>query len=218
MSYQEARDRLLSGYYNSGIQSVANPGGLNGDGHVQNFPAALVDLGTVLAYISTAAEQILMGSEHAAAAQLSADDALQSANAALAAAAQFLPLTVAEIRAFLDNTKFLSALGLIQSAASVNMPFATTMTPDLDAGFNRHVNALTAHAVLANPTNHKPGHSGRFRFQQDATGGRTLSFGSFYYFPLGVKDIALAPNAITTVSYFVHSSTFIEAALLRGFA
>lgn len=41
------QERLFGGYYNSAGFSGANPGGLANGGHVQNFPAALLDLGTV---------------------------------------------------------------------------------------------------------------------------------------------------------------------------
>lgn len=41
------QERLFDGYYNSAGFTDANPGGLGNSGHVQNFPAALQDIGVV---------------------------------------------------------------------------------------------------------------------------------------------------------------------------
>ena len=42
---QAILSRLESGYYNDGAVTAQNPGGLAADGHVDNFPAALADVG-----------------------------------------------------------------------------------------------------------------------------------------------------------------------------
>jgi len=46
-AFDAALARLLASYYNSNPVSTANPGGLDADGHVDNFPAALDDLALV---------------------------------------------------------------------------------------------------------------------------------------------------------------------------
>jgi len=45
--FDAAVAKFLASYYNSNPVSAGNPGGLDADGHVDNFPAALKDLGEV---------------------------------------------------------------------------------------------------------------------------------------------------------------------------
>lgn len=52
-----AVDRLVAGYYNSLPRTGANPGGLANNGHVTNFPAALVDVGVATNETGVAAVQ-----------------------------------------------------------------------------------------------------------------------------------------------------------------
>lgn len=44
-----AFERLSDGYYNSRAVTADNPGGLSAGGHLINFPAALVDVGQLVA-------------------------------------------------------------------------------------------------------------------------------------------------------------------------
>ncbi|MNU42673.1 hypothetical protein D3C71_314380 [compost metagenome] len=67
--------RLLTGYYNSGVVSEANPGGFADGGHVVNFPAALADLGAVADGIVLDADAIAGAGEKAAQAAASAEAA-----------------------------------------------------------------------------------------------------------------------------------------------
>lgn len=64
--------RLSTGYYNSDPVSVANPGGLDDDGHETNFPAALADVAEVAmlagASAGDAADQVALAAGHAASA------------------------------------------------------------------------------------------------------------------------------------------------------
>ncbi|MCW5723436.1 MAG: hypothetical protein KIS81_00595 [Maricaulaceae bacterium] len=74
---EAAIGRLLAGYYNSDPVSGGNPGGLAAGGHVQNFPAALADVGAVGALVA--------GAEPAAAS--AASSAAQAESARIAAEA-----------------------------------------------------------------------------------------------------------------------------------
>lgn len=47
----DAVARLAGSHWNAGIQTDANPGGLDGDGHYLNFPAALTDTGLAAQYV-----------------------------------------------------------------------------------------------------------------------------------------------------------------------
>lgn len=76
---------------------------------------------------------------------------------------------------------------------------------------------LAHNAALVNPTNLGPG---RYTFivTQDATGGRTLSYGTAYSFPLGsdssISALANSVNVITCVS----NGTTLYCSLAKNFA
>lgn len=79
-----AQERLFGGYYNSAGFTGANPGGLANGGHVQNFPAALQDIGAV-------AQTVGVQSAAATGAATTAVAARDQAVAAAAQAAQYDP-------------------------------------------------------------------------------------------------------------------------------
>lgn len=97
-----ALERLADGYYNSGLISPANPGGLAGNGHVTNFPAALADVGAVASAIAGAVNLVLSVEGNAQAAANSAGAAQASAEEAAGFAAAINPAQFAEIDARLD--------------------------------------------------------------------------------------------------------------------
>lgn len=85
----------------------------------------------------------------------------------------------------------------------------TTITPDFSTGNNFSV-TLGGNRTLANPTNMTVGQSGVIYVSQDATGSRTLAYGTYWKFPGGT-----APTLTTTASatdalfYVVRTSTSI---------
>lgn len=84
-------------------------------------------------------------------------------------------------------------------------------TPDMAAGVNFSI-TLSGDATLANIANLVEGYGGLIEIVQDATGGRALtkpSSGSKYLGPGGFPTISGAPNAVTTFSYVVRSSSVI---------
>jgi hypothetical protein len=71
------------------------------------------------------------------------------------------------------------------SVAFVTLTDSETITPNALLG-NNFIVTLGANRVMANPTGLRDGGVYRFWIKQDATGGRTLSFGSFFKFAGGV--------------------------------
>lgn len=211
----EALARLGSNYYNPNPATPDNPGGLGGYGYVTNLFALKSDLAMVIAYVQPAVGLVTSIEPIAGAVQAAADDAMATLNATRAAAEFFKALPIAEIWKGTDNTRFLSALGLFNAAASTPLNWAATITPSRLAGFNRHV-TVAGHTVLANPADYVPGQSGRIRFTVGGAGGWVLSAGSAYRFPLGIEDISGTPGAVDTMTYFVHAPDDIECAMLRG--
>lgn len=214
--FEAAMGRLSSDYYNANPKTPANPGGMGGYGHVVNLFALEEDLFTVVNFLKPAALQILGVAGYAYNAAASAADALASFNATKAKAEFFKSLTASDIWKFLNNDRFLGALALLESNVSTPLAWAATLTPDQDAGWCRHT-VLQANTVLKLPANRRAGMSGRYRFQQPAAGGATLSYEVGYRFPQGVKDIATAANAVSCVSYYVHAVDDIEAVVTRGY-
>lgn len=81
------QERLIGGYYNSGAFSGANPGGLANGGHVQNFPAALQDIGAVAQDVGVKAGQVQANTQTVTSAAASASQDRHLAQQAAAAAA-----------------------------------------------------------------------------------------------------------------------------------
>lgn len=89
----------------------------------------------------------------------------------------------------------------VQSGAEVALTDAASIALDLDSGVNFNV-TLGGDRTLANPTNGDIGQSGRIRVIQDATGSRTLSFGTQYEFAGGTEPtLSTAANAEDVLVY-----------------
>lgn len=110
------------------------------------------------------------------------------------------------------NTTGVSAKLYVNGNAASNIYALTdgaTITPDFSLGNNFSV-TLGGNRTLANPTNLTAGQSGVIYLTQDATGSRTLSYGSYWKFSGGT-----APTLTTTASatdalfYVVRTSTSI---------
>lgn len=120
--------------------------------------------------------------------------------------------TTAQFRA---NTadKVLSTDQVWAAAALVTLTDGATITPDFSAGLN-FVVTLGGNRTLANPTNVKEGQSGVLLVKQDATGSRTLTWGSNWKWAG-----ATAPTLTTTASrtdkvfFFAESSSIIHASV-----
>jgi nucleotide-binding universal stress UspA family protein len=90
-----------------------------------------------------------------------------------------------------------------------------TLTLNLDAGIN-FFHQLTGNVTVATPSNLYPGQSGVLVFQQDGTGGRTVSWSSTWRFPTGTSsNVASGANAYTAVFYHVITASLILCSLVR---
>jgi hypothetical protein len=86
-----------------------------------------------------------------------------------------------------------------------------TITPDFDANQNFTV-TLGGNRTLANPSNIDAGQTGSIFVVQDATGGRTLSFGSYWKFAGGTAPtLSTGTNAVDRIDYIVRTGTSIHA-------
>jgi hypothetical protein len=86
-----------------------------------------------------------------------------------------------------------------------------TITPDFGAYQNFTV-TLEGNRTLANPANTVTGQTGSIFIVQDATGGRTLSWGSYWKFPSATAPtLTTTASAVDRVDYIVESNTSIQA-------
>ena len=125
--------------------------------------------------------------------------------------------TVAQYRSA-ASSELLNANVPWDAAAYVSLTDASSIAVDMSAGFNFQL-TLTGNHTLANPTNTKVGQSGVIVVTQDATGGRTLSFGSSYKFQNGTAPtISSAANSVNFLFYYVYTSSFIVVNNISGVA
>jgi hypothetical protein len=86
---------------------------------------------------------------------------------------------------------------------------------DMDDSNNYKV-TLDGNRTLDNPTNMTAGQSGTITvIQDDTTGSRTLSYGSYYEFPGGtVPTLSTAVDSQDILAYFVKSTTEIHISFI----
>jgi hypothetical protein len=86
-----------------------------------------------------------------------------------------------------------------------------TITPDFSASCNFTV-TLGGNRTMANPTNVVAGQSGSIFIVQDATGSRTLAWGTNWDWANGTAPtLSTAANAVDRVDYIARSATSIQA-------
>lgn len=96
-----------------------------------------------------------------------------------------------------------------QRGVPVVLTDAASITSDFNTGNNFSV-TLGGNRTLANPSNVVAGQAGQIVIHQDATGSRTLSYGSDFKFAGGTAPVlTAAANAIDILSYYVIDSTHI---------
>ena len=85
-----------------------------------------------------------------------------------------------------------------------------TITPDFAVN-NSFTVTLAGNRALANPTNLVAGQSGVIIINQDGTGSRTLSYGTYYKFTGGTAPtLTTTASAQDVIAYFVVSTTRID--------
>jgi hypothetical protein len=107
--------------------------------------------------------------------------------------------------------------GQVAFAADTSVAYSATMTLDLSTA-TRFVTVLGGNVTLANPLNRKPGYY-RLKVVQDATGGRTIAFGSAFKASGGIAGIVLstAANAVDYL-YFDDDGSNIVVSIQKGVA
>ena len=96
-------------------------------------------------------------------------------------------------------------------ATITSLTDGATITPDFDAAQNFAV-TLGGNRTLANPSNIDPGQTGSIFVVQDTTGGRTLSFGSYWKFAGGTAPtLSTGTSATDRIDYVVQTSVAIHA-------
>mgnify|MGYP003394748549 CR=1 FL=1 len=102
------------------------------------------------------------------------------------------------------------------AAAIVTLSDGATVTPDMSTFINAQV-TFAGNRTLANPTNPKVGQTGFIDIIQDATGGRTITWGANWEFAGGTAPaLSTAPNAVDVLYYVVKSATSIRANLVKA--
>lgn len=104
-----------------------------------------------------------------------------------------------------------------QYAVQATLTDAASIAWNLDDGQSAIV-TLGGNRTLANPTNLKAGATYALIVRQDATGGRTLAYGSVYKWPGGVAPtLSTGVNAIDIIT-FVSDGTNMYGVASKGFA
>ncbi len=83
------------------------------------------------------------------------------------------------------------------------VPYASSITPDANKGEIVIVDVLTGDLTVANPVNARDSMRLYFSFTQDATGGRTVTFGSDFMTSWGTIEAA---NTTSTVDFWYDGS------------
>jgi hypothetical protein len=95
---------------------------------------------------------------------------------------------------------------------------AATITPNFAANCNFTV-TLGGNRTIANPTNITAGQSGSIFLVQDATGSRTLSWGSYWDFSSGTAPtLSTTANAVDRIDYIVRSATSIHTVFTSNYS
>jgi hypothetical protein len=98
-----------------------------------------------------------------------------------------------------------------QRGAITALTDAASIATDMALSNNFSV-TLAGNRTLANPTNVVAGQSGSIYITQDATGARTLAYGSLFKFVGGVVPVlSTTANAVGRIDYAVKSATEIHA-------
>jgi hypothetical protein len=103
----------------------------------------------------------------------------------------------------------LYVLGNAAMSISAGGSVTSSQTPDFSTA-NNFSYTLGASITLNNPTNLTAGQSGIIYVTQDATGSRTLAYGSYWKFPNGVAPVlTTTASATDAIVYYVRTTTSI---------
>lgn len=139
-----------------------------------------------------------------------------------AAALVTLYQTVGTIATSLTGYAQLAAANVFtkgQAVTPVGLTYAASIATDASLSNNFFV-TLTGNATLANPTNLQSGEVLNYKIKQDATGSRTLAYGSMFKFPGGTPPVlSTAANArdLLTCQYWADEGILV-CNMLNGMA
>lgn len=106
----------------------------------------------------------------------------------------------------------------VLAATITTLTDGSTITPSFSDSCNFTV-TLGGNRTLANPTGLVAGQSGSIFIVQDATGSRTLAYGSYWDFSAGVAPtLTTTANAVDRIDYIVRSSTSIHAVMTANYS
>lgn len=107
---------------------------------------------------------------------------------------------------------------LAQRASIGTLTDGATITPDF-ATANNFTVTLAGNRTLANPTNQVAGQSGSIFIVQDATGSRTLAYGTNWEFSGGAAPtLSTTANAVDRLDYIVRANGNIHAILTKTYS
>ena len=123
-------------------------------------------------------------------------------------------VTVPDATFTLAGTNLAQSFSAAQRGSITALTDGATITPDFAAANNFSV-TLGGNRTLANPSNLTAGQSGSIVITQDATGSRTLAYGTYWKFPSGTAPtLTTTASAVDVLVYYVESSTRITARLI----
>lgn len=142
------------------------------------------------------------------------DGTVTAAKMAAGAAAGNLGFTPADDSLVMHLAGAETATGAKRGAVSALGSQSGTVTLDL-ATSNNFSMTLTGSSTLANPTNQVAGQTGVITITQDATGSRTLAYGSNWKFVAGTAPtLTTTANAKDQIAYYVDTTSTITARFL----
>ena len=127
-----------------------------------------------------------------------------------------------------DETKKISVANLVTTQArtytAAQRGEITTLTDGANisvdlAASNNFTVTLGDNRTLDNPTNIVAGQSGSIFIVQDATGSRTLAYGTYYDFAGGTAPtLSTAADAVDRIDYLVRSATSIHCVFTANYS
>jgi hypothetical protein len=128
----------------------------------------------------------------------------------------FNEATLSEMFAGVATTTGVTPRRFLEAASPVIVSYTANLALDGNTGFNFQI-TQTGNLTLTTPTNMKDGQSGVIQIIQDATGGRTITFGSTWNHISGVlPDIDSNGGAANLFGYFVDADGEIWLSFLSG--
>lgn len=102
-----------------------------------------------------------------------------------------------------------SAQGSVSGTVTLNFATANNFSMTLPAGGS---------ITLANPSNLTAGQSGSIVITQNGTTAATVAYGTYWKFSGGTPTMSTGLSSVSTLAYYVESSTRITAQLLTNVA